>query len=190
MSNQNSTRQMLIETTAKLLQNQGYNATGLNQITQLSGTPKGSLYYHFPAGKEQLACEAVSYIKNATLEVLRSVLRLPLISSEAVQRLLTLLADQFEQKDEELGVPMGIIAHETAKSNENIRQACCGAYNAWIAEFEHKFAADGYNPDEAAELAVMINGIVEGSIIMCLTQQTSKPLRTAAKLVPRLFPSI
>lgn len=187
MSNPNPTRQLLIETTAKLLQNQGYNATGLNQITQLSGAPKGSLYYHFPAGKEQLACEAVGHTKNVTLATLRAVLDSTPDAAQAVQNLLNLAADNLEREDPALGVPIGIIAHETARNNENIRQACCGVYNAWIAEFEKKFIASGYTPEEAADLAVMINGIAEGATIMCLTQQNSRPLRTAAELIPKLF---
>ncbi|GJM83314.1 putative HTH-type transcriptional regulator YxaF [Paenibacillus sp. HMSSN-139] len=189
MPNQNPTRQLLIETTAKLLQNQGYNATGLNQITQLSGAPKGSLYYHFPEGKEQLACEAVTYTKNVTLASLRAVLDSTKDAVGAVQALLLLIADNYDREDAELGVPIGIVAHETARSNENIRQACCGVYNAWMAEFEKKFIASGYSAEESADLALIINGIVEGSIIMCLTQKSSQPLRTAARLIPRLFPS-
>lgn len=189
MPNQNPTRQLLIETTAKLLQCQGYNATGLNQITQMSGAPKGSLYYHFPEGKEQLACEAVVYTKNVTLESLRAVLDSTEDAVGAVQALLLLIADNYDREDATLGVPIGIVAHETARSNENIRQACCDVYNAWIAELEKKFIASGYSAEESANLAVLINGIVEGSIIMCLTQKSSQPLHTAARLVPRLFPS-
>ncbi|CAM4306992.1 MAG: TetR/AcrR family transcriptional regulator [Paenibacillus macerans] len=187
MSTRNHTRQILIETTAKLLQNQGYNATGLNQITQLSGTPKGSLYYHFPEGKEQLACEAVSHTKNVTLANLRSVLDSKADATQAVQELLMVLAEQVDRKNAELGIPLGVIAHETAGSNENIRKACCGVYNAWIAEFENKFVACGYAPEEAKEIAVSINALIEGSMIMCMTQRDSAPLRTAAKLVPRLL---
>lgn len=186
MSTENPTRQILIETTAKLLQNQGYNATGLNQITQLSGAPKGSLYYHFPDGKEQLACEAVSHTKKVTLAGLRAALDASPDAVVAVQGLFTFIADNYDQ-DADLGVPIGIVAHETARSNENIREACCSVYRAWIGEFEKKFKNCGYEAEEAADLAVVINGMVEGAIIMCLTQKSSVPLRTTAKLIPRLF---
>ncbi|WP_410770487.1 TetR/AcrR family transcriptional regulator [Fontibacillus sp. BL9] len=186
MPNQNLTRKTLIETTAKLLSNQGYNATGLNQITQLSGAPKGSLYYHFPEGKEQLACEAIQYTQDLARVKLQDVFQSVSDPVEAVRSMFALLKDQFEQ-GEALGVPIGIIAHETAKCNETIRQACSSAYECWGAEFQKKFAPAGYSTEEARELSVMINAIIEGSVIMSLTQKSSDPLRIASEMVPRLF---
>ncbi len=53
------TRARIIATTVALMEAQGYHATGLNQILHQSATPKGSLYHHFPGGKEELAAEAV-----------------------------------------------------------------------------------------------------------------------------------
>ena len=49
-----TTREQIIEKTCELIELQGFNATGVNQIIRESGTPKGSLYYHFPGGKEEL----------------------------------------------------------------------------------------------------------------------------------------
>jgi TetR/AcrR family transcriptional regulator, lmrAB and yxaGH operons repressor len=49
------TRERVIQTAAGLFRAQGYHATGLNQVLAEGGLPKGSLYFHFPGGKEQLA---------------------------------------------------------------------------------------------------------------------------------------
>jgi len=42
-----------------LLEEQGYPATGLNEIVKESGAAKGSIYYYFPDGKEQIVSEQV-----------------------------------------------------------------------------------------------------------------------------------
>ena len=58
MGEDKKTRRRLVGAAARLFQRQGYSGTGLRQILQESGAPRGSLYFHFPGGKEQLATEA------------------------------------------------------------------------------------------------------------------------------------
>ena len=58
-----------------LFRRNGYAATGTNEIVAVSGAPKGSLYHYFPAGKAEIAAEAVTYaggVVEATLKALAS----------------------------------------------------------------------------------------------------------------------
>src|SRR5690348_1432446 len=50
----------MVNATIKLLSRQGYHGTGLNEIVAEAQAPKGSMYHHFPGGKEQLVAEAVT----------------------------------------------------------------------------------------------------------------------------------
>ena len=59
-----SSKNNIIATAARLFAKQGYHGTGLNQITQESGAPKGSLYYYFPKGKEELAIACVDLLRR------------------------------------------------------------------------------------------------------------------------------
>jgi AcrR family transcriptional regulator len=52
------TRQRIVEAGADLLRVKGYTGTGVKEIVAAAEAPFGSLYHHFPGGKEQLG-EAV-----------------------------------------------------------------------------------------------------------------------------------
>ena len=69
-----TTREQIIETTSDLLERQGYYATGLNEIVQVSGAPKGSLYYYFPEGKEALTAEAIERSANVFTHIIQTEL--------------------------------------------------------------------------------------------------------------------
>jgi hypothetical protein len=53
-------RQPIVNTALTLFRRQGYSRTGLNEIVDVSGAPKGSLYHYFPLGKSSIAVAAVT----------------------------------------------------------------------------------------------------------------------------------
>ena len=66
-------RQPIINAALTLFRRQGYARTGLNDIVDFSGAPKGSLYHYFPDGKDQIGEAAVRFAGKgvvATLEKL------------------------------------------------------------------------------------------------------------------------
>ena len=54
------TRARLLDATLDLVEAGGYSGAGLNQVIAASGAPRGSLYFHFPGGKDQLVGEALA----------------------------------------------------------------------------------------------------------------------------------
>ncbi|KVK51648.1 TetR family transcriptional regulator [Agrobacterium deltaense] len=63
-------RHALIRATSALFRRRGYAGVGLAEILAETGLPKGSLYYHFPGGKEQLAAEATRWAGRKVAELI------------------------------------------------------------------------------------------------------------------------
>src|SRR3989344_8949900 len=59
-----STRDKLIHAMADALQRKGLHGVGLNELLDIAGAPKGSLYHHFPGGKSELAVAAIDHISR------------------------------------------------------------------------------------------------------------------------------
>src|SRR5690349_23709876 len=54
-------RDRMIQSAALLFREHGYSGTGFRDVIEHSGAPRGSIYHHFPGGKEQLAAETVTW---------------------------------------------------------------------------------------------------------------------------------
>jgi AcrR family transcriptional regulator len=54
-------RQRMIERTAALLAEKGLQGTSFSEVLEASGAPRGSLYHHFPGGKDELVLAALSH---------------------------------------------------------------------------------------------------------------------------------
>lgn len=181
-----STRDQIIETTCNLLELQGYHATGLNQIIKESGTPKGSLYYHFPGGKEELAVEAVNHVGRIVLQRIRENLAQVTDSAESVSGFIKNIALNVELSGFRSGGPITTIAMETASTSSSLREECQRIYDGWQEAFVEKLVAGGIGNLRAKRMAALIIAAIEGGVILCRTSQSRAPLEQVSEEIYEL----
>jgi TetR/AcrR family transcriptional repressor of lmrAB and yxaGH operons len=174
-------REHIIEATCALLEVQGYHATGLNEIIQKSGSPKGSLYHYFPGGKEALTEEALVRVGQIVETRIREFLAETDSAAEAIPAFLMNLAQQIEASGYRAGGPITTVALETASTSDRLREACDNIYQGWQAAFADKLTQSGF--DHAAGLSTLIIAAIEGAIILCRTQRSPKPMQAVAEQI-------
>jgi TetR/AcrR family transcriptional repressor of lmrAB and yxaGH operons len=185
-----TSREAIIETTARLLETQGYFATGLNQIVSESKAPKGSLYYYFPEGKEGLTVEVIERIGATIAERISAHLASIADPIEAVDSFLRYVVRSMDASNCQGGGPIATVALETATNSERLRSACQRSYRSWQQAFAQRLEAGGYSPERAARLGITIIALMEGAIILCRTEQDSAPLAQAADEIRLLLEAV
>ncbi|SEM51364.1 transcriptional regulator, TetR family [Mesobacillus persicus] len=181
------TREMILETATRLFQRQGYNGTGVNQIIEESGTPKGSLYYHFPKGKEEIALEAIRLVKQRVLEQTRHALLSSDDVIEAFQQHVNNIANFYDSEDSIEWLKVGLLASETAFTHETLRCACEKTFQDWQALYAETLEQHGYEQTAAKELGITINVLLEGATTVSLTRKSGDTLRVVAKQIPTIL---
>jgi TetR/AcrR family transcriptional repressor of lmrAB and yxaGH operons len=166
------TRERLLRTAATLFRTQGYHATGLNQVVEEGRAPKGSLYFHFPGGKEQLAVESVTMAAGEVHASMRAV--------DDLDGALALFAEHLVESDFKRGCPVATVALDVAGESEQIREACASAYASWSDVLVEFLVRQGVPVERAPGLATTVLAAVEGALLLAKTRRDVAPLRQVA----------
>lgn len=158
-------RAALVEKAATLFRRQGYAATGLNQILDEAGAKPGSLYHHFPQGKQQLAAAVVDSAGAGIERLLRRFLATGRSVADIVDRWIDLLAAGLagDQRD---GCPIEPIATESVNASPEVRAASARAFKGWCVAIQERLQSDGWPAAEAEQVAVAVVSLIEGALIL------------------------
>lgn len=177
----------MIRAGARLLSAQGYEATALLDVTDAAGASRGSIYFHFPNGKQQLAEEAVVYSTNRALEGVALTIQRSESTADAVQRTYEALASALTQSDFSMGCPVATIALETAATNEPLRLVSEHFFVEWRSLYVGSLLRDGFDHVRAQRLATMTVATIEGGLMLARTLRSTDPLTdTCAEVVSLL----
>ncbi len=127
------TRSRLLERGADLICSRGFNATGLQEITDAAGVPKGSFYNYFDS-KEAFAVEILSEYWDLIVEGYGPILResdIPPLSR--IARYFQGLAEFHERRRFAVGCLIGNMALEVTPSSEDVRSKLVAIYREWSA---------------------------------------------------------
>lgn len=169
----------MLATASELFRRQGYHGTGLNQILSESGAPAGSLYFHFPGGKAELAVEAVGTAGGEIGQGIEFLLQSSDSVAEAVARVIAYLADDLRGSGYERGCPVGTVVLEAASSSEPIRLACEAVFADWGAKIAARMRAAGWTPKAAKREALVVVALIEGALLLSRARRDTAPLEAA-----------
>lgn len=180
-------RDDLLSTTYQLLESQGYHATGLNQIIKESGAPKGSLYYYFPDGKEELVAEAIRHCHDHPhkREMFEQMEKLPV--HEAVPFLIRHIAGHIADSGWKNAFSIATVAMETATTSRIINEACREVFEIRREQLAMFLERNDFSKKRSGELATFILSGIQGAIILSKTYHSIEPLEMLANEVQKLL---
>lgn len=173
MKNKTDSREKILATASRLFQTKGYNATGLNEILKECDSPKGSLYYYFPNGKEELALEAIKLACRSIRTNLESALQKYPDPIEAIQYNIKCIIENLKKEGKPQNISIGLIALETYLSSETLREACKEAFIDLQKTYAEKLIKSGLSKETAQELGAFIQIAIEGAITLSVTKKDS-----------------
>ena len=187
MARRSDTRERMIAAALDLFGRQGYHATAFSEVVAASGAPRGSIYFHFPGGKDELA-EAVC---DAATEELVAICDEAAARSGSpvayVRALADVVAARLEASGYERGCAIATMVLELAPRSEQLRVAFERCFAQWRAVMARHLVGWHVPPSAADAAAVMIMSTIEGALLISRAMRSVDPLRTAVdQLVERL----
>jgi len=180
------TRTRMLRTTARLLQHRGYFGTSLSDILAASGAPRGSLYFHFPGGKDQLVIEATRLAVDETSAFLRATLVGARTPAEGVRRFFEAAADLLVETDYSFGCPVAPVILDAPDALPELREICRQAFEEWTGLFRASLAGAGVPAARAAALAVLIEAALEGLLLIGRAYRDTGAMREVAAEIERI----
>ncbi len=180
MPRKSNARRDAVVTAARLFQRQGYHGTGLNQILAESGAPKGSFYFQFPGGKEQLAAEEVALASQELERLFEYAAGRSSSLEEFLQALGSKLGHWLEQSGFRQGCPISTVTLEMTPQNDILTQVCARAFGTLQARAESFLVSLGITSERAPRLATLIVSAYEGAFVLARAERSIRPFMAVA----------
>jgi TetR/AcrR family transcriptional repressor of lmrAB and yxaGH operons len=187
MAPRGDTRRRMVSATVRLLRRRGLHGTGLQEILAESAAPRGSLYFHFPGGKEELAAVALAVAADRGDAWIRRCLAGASTVGGAFERMLDEYAALLEAGAFGEGCAVAAVVLDLGAEPGPLPDACAGALSRWVALLADRLTAEGRSPEEAAALATTAIAAFEGALLMSRVRRDVAPLRQVAAQVGRLL---
>ncbi|HTT95396.1 MAG TPA: helix-turn-helix domain-containing protein [Solirubrobacterales bacterium] len=164
----------MIQSAATLFRERGVEGTAFADVLEHSAAPRGSVYHHFPGGKQQLAEEATRWAGEAMGAGIAAALREedPLA---ALDDFVGLWRAVLEESDFRAGCPI-VAAALAGERSPGARAAAAAAFAEWRATLAGAFAEAGLAAAQAGPLATLFIAAIEGGIVLARAQRGIEPL--------------
>lgn len=171
-------RGRMIDAAIGLMRRGGLAAAGMNEIVAESGSPKGSLYHHFPDGKRQVAVEALGRYRSRVHDALEASLAGAKRPRDKVRALFRALERRLEDADYRQSCAVGAVTLDLDAGLEAVRLAAQEAFDDWRAMIARHFDIPDRRRREA--FAGFVLTAIQGGYLRGRAERSPRAFREAA----------
>jgi AcrR family transcriptional regulator len=167
----------MVDGAVVLLAKRGLQATSFSTVLEATGAPRGSLYHHFPGGKDQLVTEAVDLAGERALRALDSKTGAsPLELTEYFLGMwrLVLTASDFS-------AGCSVLAVTVATDSPELLERSSTVFRSWRAKLAELFEQGGLVPADARRFAATLVASSEGAVVLSRAERSMEPFELVAE---------
>jgi AcrR family transcriptional regulator len=183
MDRDRDSRTRAIEGAERLFRMQGYAATGLTQILEVSGAPKGSFYFHFPDGKRQLAREVLDVYGARVLAGMKMLAVKYSDPAAFIRAVGKIMAQEMEASGWTLGCAAQNLAIELAPGDREFADALTQTFAGWTAALTEAIRPAYASRAVAERRATAILAALEGAKTLARTSRSAAPFDAVVDMV-------
>jgi TetR/AcrR family transcriptional repressor of lmrAB and yxaGH operons len=200
MAQRSDAKRRMVQAARQLIRERGYHATAISDVLERSGAPRGSVYFHFPGGKPQLAAEAADAHAHEQVQYIDRAAEQADSAEGLVEVYLDLAREGMVDSDYTRGCGIAPLVTEAAhQESEEVGGASRRGFSVIIDRLEFHFVEFGLDTASARLLADALLAGVEGALVTARAQLSPAPFdalrtvmagyaRAAAKAAPRRRP--
>ena len=183
-----NTKNRILEHAGRMIHRKGFNNTGIQEILDSAGVPKGSFYFYFKS-KEDLGLAIIDHFAQSVAQLGESLLvKAPGSPLERLRGYFGAMREFFEQENWKSGCPIGNLTQEMGTLNEAFRSKLQSVFNMMQSDIRNciEQAKLQHEVDEELDLdetAEFILDSWEGAILRMKAEGHVAPLILFEKVV-------
>jgi AcrR family transcriptional regulator len=161
------------------------SATSFSDVVADSGAPRGSIYHHFPQGKQQLATEAIQWTSDRVVAYLRA--GTDASPAAVLTRFIQLWRQVVVTSSAASGCVVAGVALDTGV-DAALMDVARDTFRSWEAVLADQLEKAGTPAGRARGVAIATLAGMEGALILCRAEGNVQPLDDVAGELMRLLP--
>lgn len=182
-------RDRMVYSAAQLVRTRGVTATGVRDVVEHAGAPRGSFQHYFPGGKDQLVGEALLWAADFAAQWVAAYPRTTRTPSPGglFGHMVKQWKDEFSTHGYERGCPVMATTADLAGGDSPVNEQLRVALRHWEDAVTRELERMDLPRRRARRLATLMISALEGAIMSARVRRDVGPLNTvAAELSPLL----
>jgi len=169
-------RQRMVASAVDLLARRGLQATSFSEVLEHSGAPRGSVYHHFPAGKNQMIDSALDAAGATAIELLDR--KAGATAEEIAAWFLHIWREVLIRGKFEPGC--AVLAVAVAADSPELLDHTARVFRGWRRRLADLLVEGGLAPEDAARFAAVLVASSEGAVVLARAEQSLEPFDLVA----------